>query len=537
MLRRTLPVLLLLLGQASAQTPAGPAEPSLGPRERALHVLSRLAFGPRPGDLEAVQALGVEAWIARQLAPGTIADPRSEAALALLPTLGLTPRELRDLAEGRSGRPARDFEDVRQDARRELKRGVALAAIHSERQLLEVMAHFWRNHFNVDVAKESVAYTATHYEHHVLRPHALGRFPDLLAATARHPAMLVYLDNALSRRPPSKSELRQLERRIRKSTGSPEAAREQAEIARQAGLNENYARELLELHTLGVDNGYTQKDVIEVARAFTGWTVDFDHDPVGFRFRSDMHDPGPKTVLGRAVAEGRQDQAIQEGEVILRRLSAHPNTAGFVARKLAVLLVHDDPPTSLVEAAARAFRTSKGDIPDTIRAIVQHPAFFDRRHFRAKFKTPFEFVISALRATGAEVEDAEPVVTAIADLGMPIYGCEDPTGYDDDAESWRDPGVMAQRWRFATRLAMGQMRGVRLPPEWFDALPADPLELVRALERRILPGGVSQATRAVLERVMLEEIQAGSLMEGRGRIKLARRLTAILLGSPEFQQQ
>ncbi len=526
----------LLWASAQAQKPeTGP----LTEDERIAHVLSRLTFGPRPGDAEKVRSAGIESWLNTQLGAESADNPVAASLLKEFETLGLRPGEISELAEGKegAGKPKRTLDEVRQLSGRELRASVVVRGVLADHQLREVLMHFWRNHFNVHLPKESVLYTATHYEEHALRPHALGKFQNLLSATAHHPAMLVYLDNALSRRPPSKSELKQVERKYRKQTGSRETARELVEIAKQSGLNENYARELLELHTLGVDNGYTQKDVIEVARAFTGWTVDFEKNPDGFRFRGDMHDPGPKVVLGKALPEGKQDEAIAEGEAILKRLAQHDSTAEFIATKLVRYLVNDDPPAAVVAAAAKTFRSSKGDLRETVRAIVLHPEFFARAHFRAKFKTPLELVFSAVRVVGAEVETWRSLVEAIDTLGMPIYGCEDPTGFSDAAEGWRDPGVMAHRWRFAMNLVSGKVPGVFLPSSWYEGLPEDPLELSQTLVRRICPSGVGSATAAVLERVVLQEVQSGTQEEGRGRKQLARKLTGILLGSPEFQQQ
>jgi uncharacterized protein (DUF1800 family) len=532
---RIIPLVLLLGALAPAQAP-----PPLSDDERILHALERLTFGPRPGQVDEVKAVGLAKWIEAQLHPEGIDDGAVRERLRAFPTLGLPAKEQQHLYQTRRealrGKPA-DPEAMRRLIRRELRETVALRACLSERQLHEVLSDFWRNHFNVDANKDSVQATATHFEEAVVRAHALGKFQDLLFASARHPAMLVYLDNALSRRPPAKSELYQIERRLRKETGSRERALEQVEFAKQAGLNENYARELMELHTLGVDNGYTQQDVTEVARAFTGWTVDLGPDGSGFLFKDDMHDTGAKTVLGMPLPEGRREEGIVEGETVLRRLAAHPNTARFVATKLCRRLVADEPPEEVVEHATRAFRQTKGDLREVVRAIVTHPQWFDRRHFRAKFKTPLEFVVSALRATGAVIDDAGPIVHAVSELGMPIYGCEDPTGWSDAAEAWGDPGVMVLRWRYAMALAHAPAPGPHIPASFFADLPEDPTAIASALERRIVPSGVGPATAGVVRRIVGREVEAGRAADPAGRTAMARTLVGVLLGSPEFQQQ
>lgn len=533
---RFVPLIVLAAGSAPAQDQA--AAP-LTEDEKINHVLSRLTFGPRPGDVAAVKAVGLAKWLDQQLDPATPAGAAVEDRTKGFETLGLAPTAFNAFVEKKSkeGGKAADREAVKRKCASELRHAIIIRALWSERQAFEVLTDFWRNHFNVDMAKDTVQWTATHYEESALRPNVLGRFGDMLEATAHHPAMLIYLDNAISRRPPPKSELRQLERRIKKKTGSAETAKEQVEIARQSGLNENYARELMELHTLGVDNGYVQKDVTEVARALTGWSVDYEGEGSGFAFKDDMHDTGPKIVLGRALPEGKQREGIIEGDAVLKRLAGHDNTAEFIAKKLVRYLVNDAAPDAVVQHAAKAFKRAKGDLRETVRAILGHPEFFGRAHFRSKFKTPIEFVISTLRATNATVTSPQAVMEATAALGQLVYGMEDPTGWSDTAEAWRDPGVMALRWKFAVNLAEGHAQGMMIPPSFYEGLPADPLEIAQELTRRIVPAGLGPATAAVIERVVFQEVQAQKAKDDAGRRKLARRLTGILLGSPEFQQQ
>ncbi len=528
-------VVLTLASLMLAQQPgARPAQLTpLSETERIAHALSRLSYGARPGDVAAIRATGLERWIEKELAADPALDAALDQDLARYKTLGKNFRDLQTLLTAGQRR-----DEIRRLAANELRQVVVHRALSSERQLHEVLADFWRNHFNVDVSKESVGATATHYEEHALRPFILGNFGDMLSATAHHPAMLVYLDNALSRRAPPRSELRMLERRVRRETGSEQAARERVEIARQSGLNENYARELMELHTLGVDNGYTQKDVTEVARAFTGWSVDFEaKDGTGFVYREDLHDTEPKVVLGRALQEGRREDGVNEGEAVLKRLINHENTAGFIAKKLVRWLVSDDPPDAIVNAAKDTFRQTKGDLRAVVKAILTHPAFYSREHYMAKFKTPFEFVVSALRATGATVTNYEAVVESIGQLGLRIYGMEDPTGWAETAEAWRDPGVMALRWRFALTLARDGVRGVVIPPAFYADLPTDPVELATKLTERLVPQGLGPATSAVVERLVLQRVAKGGAGDAAGRLALARDLVCVLIGSPEFQQQ
>jgi uncharacterized protein (DUF1800 family) len=243
-------------------------------------------------------------------------------------------------------------------------------------------------------------------------------------------------------------------------------------------------------------------------------------------------------VLGKGLPRGRGEDGIVEGEAILKLLAGHRNTANFIATKLTRYLVNDDAPIAIVTTAAIAFQKSKGDLKETIRAIVKHPDFASRSHFRAKFKTPLEFVISSVRATSAEVESPETLVNTISQLGMPLYACEDPTGYRDTAESWRDPGVMALRWKFAIELAKGKVRGVKIPDSFYYRLPEDPLELLDLLTKRIVPHGLDENTHAVLERLIFREVQKGTTQKGDASNRaLAQTIVGVLLGSPEFQQQ
>src|SRR5437667_2696612 len=372
--------------------------PPLAEARRILHVLNRVGFGPRPGDVERVRAVGLEAWIDRQLHPETIDDRATERALAELASIRLSiPEALREYPRPDPGlrEKVQNGEMTRAEMMEtyppekrpfriaaELQAAKTLRAVESERQLQEGMVDFWFNHFNVFAEKGDVRWYVAAYERDVIRPNALGRFPDLVRASARHPAMLFYLDNWLSARPgftvpvgPNKG--------------------------RKAGLNENYARELMTLHTLGVDGGYTQTDVTEVARAFTGWSIDRPQVEGRFVFRPHVHDTGEKVVLGHRIpAGGGQD----DGERVLEILTHHPATARFIATKLVRRFVADTPPPALVARVAATYLKTEGDIRAMLRAIFSSPEFYSEDAYRAKVKKPFEFVASAVRALGATVD-------------------------------------------------------------------------------------------------------------------------------------
>jgi uncharacterized protein (DUF1800 family) len=439
------------------------------------HVLNRLTFGARAGEADRVRAMGLATWLDLQLHPSRIND---QAAEAMLPQLDAAP----DSADPR---------ELRRFARRQvetLASAKILRAMYGERQLQEVLADFWFNHFNVYAGKGRTAEYLPEYERDVIRPHVFDHFRDLLEADAKSPAMLFYLDNWLSADPNAARRLADMraqqtdirnQRRLGRrgfSGGFPPSApqppRQPAAAnsgkKKERGLNENYGRELLELHTLGVDGGYTQKDVIEVARAFTGWTIDRDGK---FRFVPALHDAGEKIVLGHTIKAGG---GIDDGEKVLDILASHPSTAHHIAFELAQRLVADEPPPALVDHAAARFRETNGDLREVVKTIVTSPEFVAPAHQGAKFKTPFELVVSAVRTTGATVSDARAFVQTLQQLGEPLYMCQPPTGYHDTADTWVSAGGLVTRMNFATRLASGNMPGVTLPP---SAPPANELAL------------------------------------------------------------
>jgi uncharacterized protein (DUF1800 family) len=449
-----------------------------------------------------------------------------EARLAGLDTLRMTSREIAEqyeipqlkarLAKRQAG--AKDGDQPEppspEQQRRanlvviELSQQKLLRAAYSERQLQEVLVDFWFNHFNVDARKGADRFLLTEYEREAIRPHVLGKFRDLLGATAKSPAMLFYLDNWMSADPngPHLPENAGRPRVVRGPFGGrvlmPPPARVPAQNKNAPkGLNENYGRELMELHTLGVDGGYTQKDVTEVARAFTGWTIDRPRQGGGFIFNARLHDPGQKIVLGHTIKAGGGES---DGEQVLDILARHPSTATFIATKLARRFVGDTPPPALVQRAAARFRDTDGDLREVTRTILTSPEFLSPDAYRAKVKTPFEFVASALRATGADVQDARPLVREVQQLGMPLYQCQPPTGYKDTGDAWVNTGALVSRMNLALRLASGQVKGTQVDGSIAVTLPGD----------------VSDATRATI-----------------ARATDAPKTMALTLGAPEFQRR
>ena len=420
------------------------------------HALKRLTFGPRRDDVDQVREMGLGSWIDQQLHPDRIDD---RAAAALLPPLESAPGSA-------------DPKELRRFARQQIQALAAekiLRATYSERQLQEVLVDFWFNHFNVYAGKGRTAEYLDEYERDVIRPHVFDRFRDLLEADAKSPAMLFYLDNWVNSAPVRDSgfgvrdptfgfgrRMRRLRRIPNPEPRVPAAAAQGAK--RRRGLNENYGRELLELHTLGVDGGYTQEDVVNVARAFTGWTI--DRDGV-FRFVPALHDAGEKIVLGHKIKAGG---GIEDGEQVLDILVSHPATARHIAYQLAQRLVADEPPAALVDRAAARFRDTKGDLREVVKTIVTSQEFFAPAVRDAKFKTPFELVVSAMRTTGATVSDARALVQTLQQMGEPLYMCQPPTGYRNTADSWISAGGLVSRMNFATRVASGNMPGVALAP-------------------------------------------------------------------------
>jgi uncharacterized protein (DUF1800 family) len=415
----------------------------------------------------------------------------------------------------------------------ELAEAKLLRAIYSNRQLAEVMTDFWFNHFNVFIGKGPDRYMVSAYERDVIRPHALGKFKDILEATAKSPAMLFYLDNWQSVGPNSDLALygpqRFAGRRGRFPRPRPQAKN------RPSGLNENYAREIMELHTLGVDGGYTQKDVTELAKVLTGWTIEKPQLGGGFKFNERAHEPGPKYVLGRKIGEHGE----KEGEEMLDILAHHPSTAKFISRKLAMRFVSDNPPQSLVDRMADTFLKKDGDIREVLRTMFHSPEFWAADAYRAKMKTPFEFVASAARASGADIQNALPLVGTLNRMGMPLYAMQPPTGYSMKAEAWVNSSALLNRMNFALQLASGKLPGTSLDPQALipGPAPADSQAALAALEQSILAGDVSSQTHAVMQKQLGDPQISQRRLDDADKKPNYGAIAGLIMGSPEFQRR
>ena len=663
MRRKYLALLLILALGLSASVLVSarkkPASHQMDEQKRALHALNRLTFGPRPGEVERVAAMGVDKWIDQQLHPESIDDHAVEARLAGFTTLRMDTREMiekfpppqvvKEVAEGKKSMPRdpqeraiyesqvdayRDRQeqkqangdqdpnnpsmemnadqkvaqrearrqadaktqelldlppderfqqilkmppeerrmlarDMKQDERErvmqefspqqretvmamvnpqqvittELQQAKVVRAVYSERQLDEVMTDFWFNHFNVFLGKGPDRYLLTAYERDVIRPHALGKFKDLLAATAKSPAMLFYLDNWLSVGPHSEMALGMPQRAGSYRRGPfgipvyrPPNPNAQQKKNKREGLNENYARELMELHTLSVNGGYSQKDVTEVAKVFTGWTLKQPRQGGGFEFNPRTHEPGPKYVLGKVIKEHGE----REGEQVLEMLAKSPQTAHFISLKLAERFVSDDPPPALVDRMAETFRKKDGDIREVLRTLFQSPEFWSPDAYRAKVKTPLEFVVSAVRASGVDVANAMPLVQNLNRMGMPLYGAQPPTGYSMKAETWVNSAALLSRMNFALALGAGRMRGLnfdaaRILPD--GQAPPDRTGALAALEASLLAGDVSNNTHDTILQQMNDPQVTGMRLDDSTRPPNVGVLAGLLMGSPEFQKR
>ncbi|HWY19645.1 MAG TPA: DUF1800 domain-containing protein [Candidatus Acidoferrum sp.] len=707
-----------LLAKKKGKAASGPSDP-----RRALHALNRLTFGPRPGDLQQVMAMGVDQWIDLQLHPGKIDDSALSARLEPLRTVHMStkeiveefpdPQEIRQVMEGKRSMPSdpgrravyqvqvarlQDRKGVKEEAGKNRIGGVAaekssnpprdgaamaantapdasgtvadnpamnggmsdamnsgagsdatmtpappakltpeeeeqarrreeelyadlevqqlpnlspdqrfkkvlgmstaqqvafadslrggkgqefleglspkqketllamnnpaipvmselmqaklLRAIYSQRQFEEVMTDFWFNHFNVFMEKGLDRVLVTSYERDVIRPRALGRFEDLLVATAKSPAMLFYLDNFMSVGPNSAQALGLPARPYGRGPYGqryPPARPRPNASKRPSGLNENYGRELLELHTLSVNGGYSQRDVTEVAKVFTGWTIDKPAEGGGFKFDPRMHEPGPKFVLGHKI----KPKGEGEGLEVLHRLATSPQTAHFISLKLAQRFVSDDPPVALVDRMTKTFLSKKGDIREVLGTLFHSPEFWDDGTYRAKVKTPLEFVASAVRATGAEVADAFQLAQQLNRMGMPLYGAQPPTGYSMKAETWVSSSALLNRMNFALALTSGKIKGVKVEVAQLgkgSAGPSNTDGVLSTLEASLIAGGVSKQTHdSIAARVegagkngaeQKPDSKAGPRKpEDAARPPDASTIAGLLLGSPEFQRR
>jgi uncharacterized protein (DUF1800 family) len=579
--------------------------------EAILHALNRLAYGPRPGDVERVRQMGLAKWIEQQLNPNAIDDRAAEARLEQFPTLRMTTAKLlaeypqpkqaekqaikqaqteqrspnsgaagvanaeaastatnenapspmkqeptgemnaatrglgkRDLPGGADPNavPRAIADDNKRPQRvvEELAMAKVARAIYSERQLQQVMDDFWFNHFNVFAAKGEDRWFLTSYERDVIQPHTMGKFKDLLTATAKSPAMLFYLDNFLSADPKA-AERMAAQRAARQRRGGfgrpwpPRVPQQQQAKKNARGLNENYGRELMELHTLGVDGGYTQKDVTEVARCFTGWTIEKPREYADFKFDERMHDPDPKVVLGKKIHAG----GMKDGEQVIELLARHPSTAKFISTKLARRFVSDDPPQSLVERMAKTFQSSDGDIRAVLKTMIYSPEFWSRDAYRAKIKTPFELVVSTARALGADVDTPMPLVQWTGRIGEPLYQAQPPTGYADRSEAWVNTGALLNRLNFSLALAGNKVRGSRSDVGSLLGPDADgdaKVALNRAVQ--VFLGGQAAATTVETLEKQLEspQILQAKLDDPMKRVDLGV-VAGLVLGAPEFQRR
>lgn len=649
--------------------------PAVDGHKRALHALNRLTFGPRPGDVQRVEAMGVDQWIELQLHPEKIDDDALTARLESLRTLRMSTREvvqnfppqplIKAVADGRQSLPADPLEraiyqaqlqryqqkqerqqaapqsassdsnpsanvsdderaerrqermEARADAEQiqnlppgqrmaailrlplnqqqallrslppeeretllagldarqretvlalqnpqqvvsqELMAGRLLRDIYSQRQLQEVMTDFWLNHFNVFIGKGADHYLLTSYERDVIRPRALGKFKDLLVATAQSPAMLFYLDNWLSvgpdsdmargiparRNPPLRPRARMgpIGPRVGLGMPFPHPPRPRRNPGKQnrkqsSGLNENYARELMELHTLGVNGGYTQQDVMEVAKVFTGWTIEQPRQGGGFHFEDRMHQPGDKLVLGHRIKPGGEGEGLK----VLDLLARSPATAKFICAKLAQRFVSDNPPPALVARMQSTFLKKNGDIGEVLRTMFRSPEFWAPEAYRAKVKTPLEFVASAVRATGAEVNDPQPLLQFLNRMGEPLYGCQPPNGYSMMAQAWVNSSALLNRMNFALALADGRLPGLQVSSQEMLGMPdvAPDAQMVLAqLENHMMEGGVSPQTHATISKQLDDPKITQRRLDDPPRSPNVGVIAGLLLGSPEFQRR
>ena len=599
--------------------------------EAIFHALNRLAYGPRPGDVERVRQMGLAKWIDQQLNPNSIDDKALEARLEDYPTLKMSSAKLieeypqpkqaekeaakraqaqleqqqqsrsdaaaaivsKDMAPapaakdasvteassasetaptaggdvpssmkqdpamenpGAKGGGKRDVlggdpnnvpraiaEDSKKPQRvvAELAMAKVTRAIYSERQLQQVMDDFWFNHFNVFAGKGEDRYYLTSYERDVIQPHTLGKFKDLLTASAKSPAMLFYLDNFLSADPRAAQREAQ-ERYARQMAryrgwGPPPVPPNAQKKKNDRGLNENYGRELMELHTLGVDGGYTQKDVTEVARCFTGWSIEKPRQNPEFKFDERLHDPDPKIVLGKKIHAG----GMKDGEEVIDLLVHDASTARFISTKLARRFVSDNPPKALVDRMAQTFSETDGDIKAVMHSMIYSPEFWSREAYRAKIKTPFELVVSAARALGTDVDMPQPLVGWVGRIGEPIYQCQPPTGYADKADAWVNTGALLNRLNFSLALAGNKMRGSRTDVAALLGVETsnDPKAALQRAVNVFLGGQAGQTTVETLEKQLDSPQVVQAKLDDPVKMVDLGVVAGLVLGAPEFQRR
>jgi uncharacterized protein (DUF1800 family) len=560
-----------------------------------LHLLNRCEFGPAPGDLERVRQMGRKIFLDEQLHPAAIDDSEIEKRLGELPTLAMTseelieyyppPRKAQKLRAGSAPQQTSNGQDVTPQAnsmeatppakkamtpeerlaaiqgrRRvlvELAREEIWRAVYSRRQMQEVMVQFWMNHFNIYALKGPDRWLLTSFERDTIRPHVLDKFENLLVATAQSPAMLFYLDNWRSSAPPLKYVETLEDRKISNAGGEYEREafmrpgpfgggfgfrggrrRLKAKKGKESrGLNENYGRELMELHTLGVNGGYTQQDVIEVARCLTGWTIRRPRLKAEFFFNPRMHDYNPKLVLGHSFPPGR---GMEDGLEVLHLLAHHPSTARFISTELCRRFVADDPPQSIVERASSTFLATGGDIREVVAAILTSAEFNSPAAYRAKVKSPLEYVASSIRAVGGNTDAGLPIIMALARMGHPMFQYEAPSGYADRASTWINSSTLLWRLNFAMLLSTGRLPGteVRLGDLLAGSGNLSGQNLVDAVAEQLLG---EQATSATVEAILTKG-GVGPKFEPadyhpEGRRPEIATVAGLVLASPEFQRR
>ena len=477
------------------------------------------------------------------------ADKRMDAILKMSSedrrefATGLRPQDRLDLYQSLSPEQREQLMALRNPqivAVTELQQAKILRAVYSERQLEQVLTDFWFNHFNVFINKGSDRYLTTAYERDVIRPHVLGKFKDLLIATAKSPAMLFYLDNWQSVGPDSdfaKYGAQRLDKIGRFARGRrPELTQKRIDQIKKnmpKGLNENYARELMELHTLGVDGGYTQHDVTEVAKVFTGWTIKQPRRGGEYEFDHRRHEPGPKFVLGRNISEHGEKEGIE----VLEMLARSPSTARFISKKLAMRFVSDGPPQSLIDQMSATYLKTDGDIREVLRTMFHSKEFWAPEAYRAKVKTPFEFVVSAIRATNSNVTNALPLIQQLNKMGMPLYGQQPPTGYSMKAGAWVNSAALLDRMNFGLALGASKIPGVGFNPQQVFPAPATTSEqTVGDLENALLAGDVSRQTHDTIMKQLSDPQTIGVALRANKDMQ-AGVIVGLILGSPEFQRR
>jgi uncharacterized protein (DUF1800 family) len=565
--------------------------------EAILHAMNRLAYGPRPGDVDQIRQLGLEKWIEQQLHPETINDADLDLRLQRYPTITMSSKRLLEefprpdqnaKQQGLTKEQAKqEYEDQLKAKQQtaesqiivtgndnldnaqkqlakmqgpnriiaELSMAKVDRAVYSNRQLQAVMEDFWFNHFNVFANKGDDKWLLTAYERDTIRPHAMGKFQDLLLATAKSPAMLFFLDNYLSADPTAVAREEALKnfRRARyqgafaggsmptpgtfpgPATSGPAPAPNTAPKKSDRGLNENYGREVMELHSVGVDAGYTQQDVIQMAECLTGWTIHEPRKDPQFFFDEKIHGEGKKVVMGRTFNYGGE----KDGEEALKMLAAKPATAHFISSELAHHFVSDNPPASLIDRMAKSFTSSNGDIRVVLRTMIYSPEFWSKDAYRSKVKTPFELVASTSRALNAESTITLPLSQWVGRMGEPLYLCQPPTGYSDKAETWVNTGALLNRLNFSLAFAGDKMGGatVDLNSMLGEEASTDPSAALARSIQIFLDGQITPSTQATLEARLKDPQILQARLDDPVKEVNEGLIVGLVLGTPEFQRR